>query len=234
LTDTFNLSEDPLFIAKVRDIIALYLDPPTHAVVLCADKRTGIQALDQTQPILPMRPGHVERRKPRLRRNGVTDLFATVNVATGQLLTTTPASPRARVQAVPVDNPQGRPRRTPNARRVDNSSTYMTPEIHRWLLRNPRFDHHPTPTRSSSLNLGECWFPELTRGLLKRSAYKTVAALQRALRVWTETCNVDPKPFVWHKTATRSSTPSPDIRNDFLAPLPSRLERVTPSALRTP
>jgi transposase len=202
LADTFKLSEDPLFIEKVRDVVGLYLNPPEHAVVLCVDEKTGIQALDRTQPILPMRPGQIERRTHDYVRNGVTDLFAALDVATGQVLTTTRRRHRAtefKQFLLAID--KAVPAELDVHVVLDNSSTHKTPEIHRWLLRHPRFHLHFTPTSSSWLNLVERWFAELTRRLLKRSAHKTVAALEHDLRAWTETWNDNPKPFVWHKTA---------------------------------
>ena len=202
LADTFKLSEDPLFIEKVRDVVGLYLNPPEHAVVLCVDEKTGIQALDRTQPILPMRPGQIERRTHDYVRNGVTDLFAALDVAAGQVLTTTRRRHRAtefKQFLLAID--KAVPAELDVHVVLDNSSTHKTPEIHRWLLRHPRFHLHFTPTSSSWLNLVERWFAELTRRLLKRSAHKTVAALEHDLRAWTETWNDNPKPFVWHKTA---------------------------------
>jgi transposase len=153
-SDTFKLSEDPLFIEKVRDVVGLYLDPPDHAVVCCVDEKTGIQALDRTQPILPMRPGQVERRTHDYRRNGLTDLFAALNVATGEVMATTRRRHRAAEfidflndidKAVPVDL----------AIHVvlDNAKTHKTPAVQRWLLRHPRVVFHFTPTSSSWLNL---------------------------------------------------------------------------------
>ncbi len=202
LTDTFKLSEDPMFVEKVRDVVGLYMNPPDHAVVLCVDEKTSIQALDRTQPSLPMRPGQVERRTHDYVRHGVTDLFAALNLATGQVVHQTRPQHRAIEfrkflnainDAVPADLDVHVV--------LDNSSTHKTPGIHRWLLRHPRFTFHFTPTSSSWLNLVERWFAELTRKLLQRSAHRTVAALTADLDHWIETWNDDPKPFVWHKTA---------------------------------
>src|SRR5450759_873685 len=202
LVDTFKLSEDPMFVEKVRDVVGLYLNPPDHAVVLCVDEKTSIQALDRTQPSLPMRPGQVERRTHDYVRHGVTDLFAALNLATGQVVHQTRPQHRAIEfrkfldainDAVPADLDVHVV--------LDNSSTHTTPDIHRWLLRHPRFTFHFTPTSSSWLNLVERWFGELTRKLLQRSAHCTVAALTADLDHWIETWNDDPKPFVWHKTA---------------------------------
>ena len=200
--DTFKLSEDPLFIDKVRDVVGLYLDPPIKAVVVCVDEKTGIQALDRTQPIVAMRPGQAERRTHDYQRNGVTDLFAALNIATGQVI----ATPRRRHRAAEfkaflaqIDKvvPAGLDVHVV----MDNSSTHKTPAIHAWQIRHPRFHFHFTPTSSSWLNLVERWFAELTRRMLKRSAHRSVAALEADLRAWTARWNENPKPFVWHKTA---------------------------------
>jgi transposase len=202
LTDTFKLSEDPMFVEKVRDVVGLYMNPPEHAVVLCVDEKTSIQALDRTQPLLPMRPGQVERRTHDYVRHGVTDLFAALNLATGQVVYQTRPQHRAIEfrkfldaidDAVPVEFDVHVV--------LDNSSTHKTPDIHRWLLRHPRFTFHFTPTSSSWLNLVERWFADLTRKLLQRSAHRTVAALTADLDHWIKIWNDDPRPFVWHKTA---------------------------------
>jgi transposase len=202
LIDTFKLSEDPMFVEKVRDVVGLYMNPPDHAVVLCVDEKTSIQALDRTQPSLPMRPGQVERRTHDYVRHGVTDLFAALNLATGQVMHQTRPRHRAIefrkfLDAIDQAVPAGLDVHVV----LDNSSTHKTPDIHRWLLRHPRFTFHFTPTSSSWLNLVERWFAELTRKLLQRSAHTTVAALTADLDHWIETWNDDPRPFVWHKTA---------------------------------
>lgn len=202
LADTFKLSEDPQFIEKLRDVVGLYMNPPEHAVVFCADEKTSIQALDRTQPILPMRPGQLERRTHDYKRHGVTDLFAALNVATGQVVHQTATRHRAiefRKFLDAIDNavPEGLDVHVV----LDNSSTHKTPAIHKWLLRHPRFTFHFTPTSSSWLNLVERWFAELTRRLLQRSAHKSVAALTADLNTWVAAWNDDPRPFVWHKTA---------------------------------
>jgi Integrase core domain. len=202
LVDTFKLSEDPMFVEKVRDVVGLYMNPPAHAVVLCVDQKTSIQALDRTQPSLPMRPGQVERRTHDYVRHGVTDLFAALNLATGQVTHQTQSRHRAVefIKFLDAINDS-----VPDEFDVhvvlDNSSTHKTPAVHRWLLRHPRFTFHFTPTSSSWLNLVERWFAELTRKLLQRSAHTTVAALTADLNHWIETWNDEPQPFVWHKTA---------------------------------
>ena len=202
LVDTFKLSEDPQFVEKVRDVVGLYMNPPEHAVVLCVDEKTSIQALDRTQPSLPMRPGQVERRTHDYVRHGVTDLFAALNVATGQVVHETRPRHRA-VEFIKfldaIDDAV--PAELDVQVVLDNSSTHKTPAVHRWLLRHPRFTFHFTPTSSSWLNLVERWFAEITRKLLQRSAHKTVTALTTDLNRWIENWNDNPRPFVWHKTA---------------------------------
>ena len=202
LEDTFKLSEDPMFIDKVRDVVGLYLNPPDKAVVLCVDEKTGIQALDRTQPILPMRPGQVERRTHDYVRHGVTDLFAALNLATGQVIHQLRPQHRAvefKKFLIAIDKavPAGLDVHVV----LDNSSTHKTPAIHTWLLRHPRFHLHFTPTSSSWLNLVERWFAELTTRLLRRSAHSTVKELAADLNAWIATWNDNPRPFVWHKTA---------------------------------
>jgi transposase len=201
-TDTFKLSEDPLFIEKVRDVVGLYLDPPERAVVVCVDEKTGIQALDRTQPILPMRPGQVERRTHDYVRNGITDLFAALNLATGEVVATTRRRHRAaEFLAFLSEIDKAVPSELEIHVVLDNSSTHKTPAVKKWLLRHPRFHFHFTPTSSSWLNLVERWFAELTRRLLKRSAHRNVQALEADLKAWIANWNEDPRPFVWRKTA---------------------------------
>jgi transposase len=202
LVDTFKLSEDPMFVEKVRDVVGLYMNPPEHAVVLCVDEKTSIQALDRTQPSLPMRPGQVERRTHDYVRHGVTDLFAALNLATGQVVHQTRPRHRAVefVKFLDLIN-DSVPDHFDVHVVLDNSSTHKTPAVHRWLLRHPHFTFHFTPTSSSWLNLVERWFAEITRKLLQRSAHKTITALTADLDRWIKTWNDDPRPFVWHKTA---------------------------------
>lgn len=202
LTDTFKLSSDPQFVDKVRDVVGLYMNPPEHAVVLCVDEKTSIQALDRTQPSLPMRPGQVERRTHDYKRHGVTDLFAALNVATGQVLHQTRPRHRAIefrqfLDTIDATVPAGLAVHVV----LDNASTHKTPAIHKWLLTHPRFTFHFTPTSSSWLNLVERWFAELTRKKLQRSAHRSIKELIADLDAWVSAWNDDPKPFVWHKTA---------------------------------
>lgn len=202
LTDGFKLSSDPQFVDKVRDVVGVYMNPPEHAVVLCVDEKTSIQALDRTQPSLPMRPGQVERRTHDYKRHGVTDLFAALNVATGQVLHQTRPKHRAIefrqfLDTIDADVPDDLAVHVV----LDNASTHKTPAIHKWLLAHPRFTFHFTPTSSSWLNLVERWFAELTRKKLQRSAHRSIKELTTDLDAWVATWNDDPKPFVWHKTA---------------------------------
>lgn len=202
LTDTFKLSDDPQFIDKVRDVVGIYMNPPEHAVVLCVDEKTGIQALDRTRPSLPMRPGQVERRTHDYVRNGITDLFAALNLATGQVIARTDSRHRAVEfikfldlidDSVPADLDVHVV--------IDNASTHKTPAVKTWLLRHPRYTFHFTPTSSSWLNLVERWFAELTNRKLRRSAHRSIKELIADLEAWIATWNHDPRPFVWHKTA---------------------------------
>jgi transposase len=201
-TESFKLSPDPQFIDKVRDIVGLYLNPPEAAVVMCVDEKSQIQALDRSAPILPLMPGVPERRTHDYVRNGTTNLYAALDVASGQVISD--MSPRHRAEefrrflnlidaAVPADLDVHVV--------LDNSSTHKTPSIQRWLVRHPRFTLHFTPTYSSWLNLVERWFAELTTKWIKRSAHRSVRDLVASLRTWIANWNEDPKPYVWHKTA---------------------------------
>jgi transposase len=202
LVDTFKLSTDPQFIDKVRDIVGLYLNPPQAALVLCVDDKTSVQALDRTAPILPLLPGTPQRASHDYTRHGVTNLYAALDVASGNVITELTARHRAiefrrflaRIdQAVPAEL----------AVHVicDNSSTHKTPAIQRWLLAHPRFQLHFTPTYSSWLNLVERWFAELTTKWLRRGSHRSVAELELAIQAWIDTWNDNPRPFVWTKTA---------------------------------
>ena len=202
LTESFKLSPDPLFIEKVRDIVGLYLNPPEGALVLCVDEKAQIQALDRTAPILPMRPGLPERATHDYRRYGTTNLYAALDFASGNVITDMTARHRA-VEFRGFLNQINRsvPADLDVHLVVDNSSTHKTPEIHRWLLRHPRFTLHFTPTYSSWLNLVERWFAELTNKWLRRGTHRSTKELEQGIQAWTDTWNQNPRPFVWHKTA---------------------------------
>lgn len=202
LVDSFKLSPDPLFIDKVRDVVGLYLNPPDAAVVLCVDEKSQIQALDRTAPILPLIPGTPQRRTHDYKRNGTTNLYAALDVASGKVIAD--LTPRHRAEEFRrflnlIDN------RVPEGLDVhvivDNNSTHKTPSIQRWLLRHPRFTLHFTPTYSSWLNLVERWFAELTNRWLRRGTHHSTRDLVASIRTWIQMWNDQPKPFVWHKTA---------------------------------
>jgi transposase/DNA-binding CsgD family transcriptional regulator len=202
LTDTFKLSTDPQFIDKVRDVVGLYLDPPEHALVLCVDEKSQVQALDRSQPVLPMMPGMPERRTHDYVRNGITSLFAALDVASGTVIGSIHRRHRSvefRKFLVQLD------KQVPAELDVhlicDNYATHKTDTIQRWLAAHPRFHLHFVPTSSSWLNLVERWFSELTTKLLQRGVHKSVQALEADIRTWIEHWNDDPRPFVWTKTA---------------------------------
>jgi transposase len=200
--ETFKLSTDPLFIEKVRDIVGLYMDPPERAVVLCCDEKSQIQALDRTQPLLPMRPGQAERRTHDYKRYGTTSLFAALNYATGEV--TGRCFRRHRTVEFKkfldlIDN------RVPHELDIhlilDNYGTHKTALIHRWLLKRPRFHLHFTPTSASWLNLVERWFAELTNKRIRRGSFRSTFQLEQAINTYLDTYNTDPRPFIWTKTA---------------------------------
>jgi transposase len=201
-TESFKLSPDPQFIDKVRDIVGLYLNPPEAAVVLCVDEKSQIQALDRSAPVLPLMPGVAERRTHDYVRNGTTNLYAALNVASGQVIADMTARHRAeefRRFLNLID--KSVPAHLDVHVVLDNSSTHKTPAIQRWLARHPRFTLHFTPTYSSWLNLVERWFAELTTKWIKRGAHRSVRDLTASIRTWIKNWNDNPRPFVWHKTA---------------------------------
>ena len=202
LTESFKLSPDPQFIDKVRDIVGLYLNPPDAAVVLCVDEKSQIQALDRTAPILPLFPGVPERRTHDYRRYGTTNLYAALNLASGQVIADLSSRHRAAefirfLKLIDREVPQELEVHVV----IDNSSTHKTPAVKRWLLGHPRFVVHFTPTYSSWLNLVERWFGELTSKWLQRGTHRSVKELVASIRSWIATWNDDPRPYVWHKTA---------------------------------
>src|SRR5215217_7567776 len=200
--ETFKLSTDPLFVDKVHDIVGLYLNPPERAVVLCVDEKSQIQALDRTAPILPMLPGVPERATHDYRRAGTSSLYAALDLTSDKVI----GALHSRHRAIEFKQfLQTIDREVPADLAVhivlDNSSTHKTPAIQKWLPAHARFQLHFTPTSSSWLNLVERWFGELTSKLLKRGTHRSVAALNTDIRSWIETCNDDPRPYVWTKTA---------------------------------
>ena len=201
-TETFKLSKDPLFIEKVRDIVGLYLNPPDRALVLCVDEKSQIQALDRTQPLLPMRPGQVERRTHDYIRHGTTSLFAALDAKRGTIIGQLHRRHRAVEFRTFLDTIDAAvPAELDVHLILDNYGTHKTPLIHRWLARRPRFHLHFTPTSSSWLNLVERWFAQLTEKQIKRGAHRSTHALEAAILAYIDHGNTTPKPFVWTKTA---------------------------------
>ncbi|SIM57382.1 IS630 family transposase [Micromonospora cremea] len=199
---TFKLSTDPLFVDKVVDVVGLYHNPPERAVVLCVDEKSQVQALDRSQPVLPMMPGMPERRTHDYVRNGITSLFAAFTIADGTVISELHRQHRATEfkkflttidKAVPAEL---------DVHLVcDNYGTHKTPAIKAWLARHPRFHVHFTPTGSSWINQVERWFGYLTEQLIRRGVHKSVQALEADIRAWIRSWNNNPKPFVWAKTA---------------------------------
>ena len=201
-SETFKLSTDPLFIEKVRDIVGLYLNPPTKAMVLCVDEKSQIQALDRTQPVLPLAPGIPERRTHDYMRHGTTSLFAALDLASGSVIGQLHRRHRAKEFLAFLRTIDSNVPHTLDVHLVmDNSSTHKTPAVNAWLARHPRFHVHFTPTSSSWLNLVERWFALLSERQIKRSTHRSTLELERAIRRYLAIYNQDPKPFVWTKTA---------------------------------
>ena len=201
-SETFKLSQDPLFIDKVRDIVGLYLAPPDKALVLCVDEKAQIQALDRSQPLRPLRPGQVERRTHDYRRHGTTSLFAALEVQSGKVLGECHRRHRSIEfrkfldtieTAVPVDFDVHLI--------LDNYGTHKTALIRRWLAKRSRFHLHFTPTGASWLNLVERWFALLTEKQIRRGVHQSTRELEAAIKRYLALTNDAPKPFVWTKTA---------------------------------
>jgi transposase len=200
--DTFKLSTDPLFVEKVVDVVGLYHNPPERAVVLCVDEKSQIQALDRSQPVLPMMPGMPERRTHDYVRNGITSLFAAFNIADGSVIGELHRQHRAtefKKFLTTIDKTV--PAELDVHLICDNYGTHKTSAIKAWLARHPRFHMHFTPTGSSWINQVERWFGYLTDQLIRRGVHKSVQALENDIRAWMDQWNTDPKPFVWTKTA---------------------------------
>jgi transposase len=201
-SETFKLSKDPLFVEKVRDIVGLYLDPPEKALVLCVDEKSQIQALDRTQPLLPLRPGQPERQTHDYVRHGTTSLFAALDVATGDVIGECHRRHRA-IEFKKFLNTidEQVPAHLDVHLIMDNYATHKTPAIRRWLAKRPRFHVHFTPTSASWINLVERWFATLTAKQLRRGTHRSTLQLEAAIQNYIEISNEDPKPFVWTKTA---------------------------------
>lgn len=204
LRENFKLSTDPFFVEKVRDIVGLYLNPPeqTRAVVLCVDEKSQVQALDRSQPVLPMRPGQAERHTHDYYRHGTTSLFAALDIATGKVLGR--CHPQHRQQEfvrfldhIEANVPQGLEVHLV----LDNYATHKTPKVAAWLKRRPRYHLHFTPTSSSWLNQVERWFAKITEQRIRRGVFKSVDQLITAIDQYILEHNRQPKPFVWTASA---------------------------------
>jgi transposase len=198
----FKLSADPLLVEKVVDVVGLYHNPPERAVVLCVDEKSQVQALDRSQPVLPMMPGMPERRTHDYARHGITSLFAAFNIADGTVISELHRQHRAsefRKFLVTID------KAVPTGLDIhlicDNYGTHKTPAIRAWLAKHPRFHLHFTPTGSSWINQVERWFAFLTDQKIRRGAHKSVQALEADIRAWIADWNSHPRPFIWTKTA---------------------------------
>lgn len=200
--ETFKLSTDPLFVEKTRDIVGLYLDPPVKAMVLCVDEKSQIQALDRTQPVLPLAPGVPERQTHDYMRHGTTTLFAALDIATGKVIGRLHRRHRSQEflkflktidQQVPEDLDVHLV--------MDNYGTHKTQTVKNWFVRHPRFHVHFTPTSASWLNQVERWFATLTQKQIRRGTHRSTQQLEQAIRDYLATNNADPKPFVWSKSA---------------------------------
>src|SRR4051812_17627983 len=201
-TESFKLSPDPLLIEKVRDIVGLYIDPPDHAVVFCVDEKSQIQALDRTQPMLPMRPGQLERRTHDYKRHGTTSLFAALELKTSRVIGQLHRRHRSQefrrfLDAIEANVPPDLDVHIV----LDNYGTHKTDIIRKWFAKRPRFHVHFTPTYGSWLNLVERWFAEITNKRIRRGIFRSVRELESAIREYIDVHTEDPKPFVWTRTA---------------------------------
>ena len=200
--ETFKLSTDPLFVEKVRDIAGLYLSPPERAIVLCVDEKSQIQALDRTQPLLPMRPGQVERRTHDTTRHGTLSLFAALDAATGRVIGKCFARHRARefrafLNVIEANVPGDLDVHVI----MDNVSTHKTQAIRNWFAKRPRWRTHDTPTSASWISLVERFFANLTEKQIRRGAHRSTEELQAAIASYIDAVNPKPKPVVWTKSA---------------------------------
>ncbi len=200
--DEFKISPDPLLVDKIRDIVGLYMSPPVSAAVFCVDEKPQIQALNRTAPTLPMLPTTPRRATHDYKRNGTIDLFAALNLATGEVISDLRHTHTSKdfVRFLNKIN-----RNVGDELDVhivlDNLSAHKTPLVQRWLLRHRRFHMHFTPTYGSWMNLVERWFSALTTKQLQRGTHDSVDELTADINAWIKQWNLDPKPFVWHKTA---------------------------------
>jgi len=203
-SETFKLSTDPFFVEKVRDVVGLYLSPPERAIVLSVDEKSQVQALDRTQPLLPLGPGQAERHTHDYERHGTTSLFAALDVATGSVIGKCYRRHRQQefvrfleeiAAAIPPEDG------VTIHLVMDNYGTHKTPRVKRWLQRHPRYVVHFTPTSASWLNQVERFFAEITEKRIRRGVFRSVQALEAAIKDYLGKHNLDPKPFMWTATA---------------------------------
>lgn len=202
LVKTFKVSRDKNFVAKVEDVVGLYLNPPDKALVLCVDEKSQIQALDRTQPGLPMKKGRAGTMTHDYKRNGTTTLFAALNMLDGTVIGTCMPRHRQRefLRFLKLIDQQTLPGLDLHLI-VDNYATHKTPAVKRWIKAHPRFHLHFTPTSASWLNMVERFFAEITRNRIRRGAFRSVDELKAAIMEYLENHNADPKPFIWTKSA---------------------------------
>lgn len=201
------MSTDPLFVEKVRDVVGLYLNPPDRAIVLCVDEKSQVQALNRTQPLLPLGPGQAERNTHDYERHGTTSLFAALRVTTGEIIGKCHSRHRQQefvkfleqidttLAKELADDPDLSVHLV-----MDNYGTHKTPKVKRWLQRHPRYQVHFIPTSSSWLNQVERFFAEITEKRIRRGAFRSVKALEQAIMEYLDQHNQNPKPFVWAAT----------------------------------
>jgi len=200
--ETFKLSTDPLFVEKVRDIVGLYLDPPDRAVVLCVDEKSQIQALDRTQPLLPMRPGQAERRTHDYKRHGTLTLFAALDVTVGKVIGQCFPRHRAREFRRFLDTVERNvPADLDIHLVIDNASTHKTKLIRDWFAKRPRWHIHFTPTSASWINQVERFFALLTEKQIRRGVHPSTRALEADIHAYIDAHNAEPRPFRWTKSA---------------------------------
>jgi transposase len=203
-TETFKLSRDPDFVHKLRDVVGLYLNPPDKALVLCVDEKGQIQALDRTQPVLPLRPGIPARQTHDYIRQGTTTLFAALNVLEGTVIgSCLPRQRHIEFLAFLERIERATPRRRDIHMILDNYGTHTHPKAQAWFAAHPRYHLHFTPTGASWLNLEERWFAEITRKRIRRGTFHSVTELNRAISAYLRENNQNPRPFIWTATASR-------------------------------
>jgi transposase len=201
-SESFKLSPDPLLVEKVRDIVGLYMNPPDHAVVICVDEKSQIQALDRTQPMLPLRPGQLERRTHDYKRHGTTSLFAALELKTSRVIGQLHRRHRSQEFRRFLDTIEANvPAELDVHIVLDNYGTHKSAIIRKWFAKRPRFHVHFTPTYGSWINLVERWFAEITNKRIRRGIFRSVKELETAIREYIDVHNEAPKPFVWTRTA---------------------------------